>query len=86
MTDEKLKAFCEGYIQGITNERQFYGVTLASFDDWVIWGEYDINFVGKEYTGENLGDYDVLAVVYPKAWKEVLPDHLDSFVVKGESK
>jgi hypothetical protein len=86
MSQEKVKAFAEGYIQGITNERQFYDTTLASFDDWVIWDEYDINFVGKEYTSEELGDFDALAVVYPKGWKDALPDHLFSFIIKGESK
>ena len=88
---EIVQAFCEGYLEGLVTDRQFYGTTLQGVDDWVVWRGYDINFVGQDYTSEALGDKALLAVVYPKDWKDDLPDHLFSFVVttsttEGESK
>lgn len=82
MIDANVKAFCEGYLDGVLA----CNADLYEWDDWVIWGEYDINFVGEGYTDEGVGKKELLAVVYPKDWKGELPDHLDSFVVKGESK
>lgn len=83
----EMTAFCQGYLEGALA----CNATLSDWDDWVIWGGYDINFVGQDYTSEALGDKALLAVVYPKDWKDDLPDHLFSFVVttsttEGESK
>ena len=80
-TREELQAFCEGYVQGLTDERAFYGTPLSGCDDWVIWGGYDINFVGQDYTSEALGDAALLAVVSPAGWEGNLPDHLYTFTV-----
>ena len=82
MIDANVKAFCEGYLDGVLA----CNANLYEWDDWVIWGEYDINFVGHSYTSTDLGEKELLAVVYPKNWTGELPDHLYSFVVKGESK
>ena len=59
---------------------------LHDWDDWVIWEDYDINFVGPEYTGETLGAKSLLVVVYPKAWVDALPDHIHSFTVHTSTK
>lgn len=83
---KELRAFCEGYRHAMSVERDFYSNTLKTTDDWVLWDTYDINFVGQDYTSEELGDDALLAVVYPRGWEGNLPDHLYVFVVKGESK
>lgn len=82
MSLEKVKAFAEGYIEGVLA----CNADLFDWDDWVLWDEYDINFVGQYYTSEDMGEKDLLVVVYPRGWKGNLPDHLFSFVTKGESK
>lgn len=81
-TIEELKAFCEGYAHGLTADRAFYGTTLKGVDDWVVWGGYDINFVGQDYTSEELGDAALLVVAYEAGWEGTLPDHLHSFTVR----
>ena len=83
--DEKLKAFCEGYLEGALA----CNADLTEWDDWVLWDAYDINFVGQDYTSEELGNSALLAVAYPRGWEGNLPDHLHCFTVtstKGESK
>lgn len=80
--DEKLIAFCEGYLSGLLA----CNADLYDWDDWVLWDAYDINFIGQDYTSTDLGEKDLLVVVYPAGWEGDLPDHLHSFVVKGESK
>ena len=82
MIDANMKAFAEGYLDGVLA----CNADLYEWDDWVIWDAYDINFVGRDYTSTNLGEKDLLVVVYPKNWTGDLPDHLYSFVVKGETK
>lgn len=83
---ELVKAFCQGYLEGALA----CNADLRGWDDWVIWDKYDINFVGQDYTSEELGETALLAVVYPAGWEGKLPDHLYSFVMKtttqGESK
>ena len=85
-TLEELKAFAEGYAVSFTLN---VDMDTTEVDDWVVWDEYDINFVGAGYTSEELGALGMLAVVYPAGWKGELPDHLYSFVVdsfaKGET-
>ncbi len=70
--------FAEGYLHGIED--------TSEVDDWVVWNKYDINFVGTAYTSADMGDRDLLVVVYPRDWLDTLPEHLFSFIVKGESK
>ena len=80
-TMEELKAFCEGYLQGVLA----CNADLYEWDDWVIWHGYDINFVGQDYTSEALDNKSLLAVVYPAGWEGELPDHLHTFIVgEGE--
>lgn len=76
-TIEELKAFCEGYIDGLLA----CNADHHDWDDWVVWGGYDINFVGQAYTSEELGDAALLVVAYPAGWEGELPDHLHSFTV-----
>ena len=56
------------------------------FRSWVVWNKYDINFIGQDYTSTDLGEKDLLVVVYPRDWVDALPEHLFCFIVKGESK
>ena len=74
----EMTAFCQGYLEGALA----CNATLSDWDDWVIWGGYDINFVGQDYAGEATTEKELSVVVYPKDWTGALPDHLYSFVVR----
>ena len=88
-TLDELRAFCEGYRQGLINDRSFYGTTLAGCDDWVVWGEYDINFAGAEYSGHAKNDNDLHVDAYKAGWTDSIGDPLHSFTIfttEGETK
>jgi hypothetical protein len=74
----ELQGFCEGYLQGALS----CNANLYDWDDWVVWGGYDINFVGQDYTSEELDKRALLAVVYPAGHEGDLPDHLCVIGVK----
>ena len=84
-TREELQAFCEGYVQGLTDERAFYGTPLSGCDDWVIWGGYDINFAGAEYS-QHAEDDELRCDAYKAGWVDNIGEPIHSFTVKGESK
>ena len=80
--DEKLIAFCEGYLSGLLA----CNADLYDWDDWVLWDAYDINFNGP-YLDEGAPDeHSLVCDVYPAGWEGDLPPTLHRFVVKGESK
>ena len=81
----ELRAFCEGYRLGLTNDRAFYGATLAGLDDWIVWGGYDINLIGSEYAGQAKEENDLHIAAYPANWVDNLPDPIHSFTI-GEDK
>jgi hypothetical protein len=88
-TLQELRAFCEGYRLAMLNERDFYGNTLKSADDWVVWGEYDINFAGADYTGHAKNDNDLHVDAYKAGWTDSIGEPLHSFTIfttEGESK
>ena len=88
-TLNELRAFCEGYRQGLINDRSFYGTTLSGCDDWVVWDEYDINFAGADYTGHAKNDNDLHVDAYKAGWVDSIGEPLHSFTIfttKGESK
>ena len=74
---EEVNAFCNGYLEGLLA----CNASLYEWDDWVIFNQYDINFVGQDYTSEELGETALLAVVYPAGWEGDLPDHLYTLTV-----
>ena len=78
-TLDELRAFCEGYYEGI----KVFG-DLRETDDWVVWGGYDINFAGREYAGFTYNN-DLRVNAYSAGWEGQLPDPLFSFTV-GETK
>ena len=80
-TIEELHAFAEGYLQGTLA----CNADLRDWDDWVIWHDYDINFVGQDYTSADVDNKSLLVVVYPAGWEGSLPDPIHTFTV-GESK
>ena len=85
-TREELQAFCEGYAQGLTNERAFYGTPLSGCDDWVVWGGYDINFAGAEYSSLIKDDGSLRVDAYKAGWKDAIGEPIHSFTIEGESK
>ena len=85
-TREELQAFCEGYAQGLANERAFYGTPLSNCDDWVIWGGYDINFAGVNYSSLAETDAGLRVDAYNAQWVDNVGEPIHSFTIKGESK
>ena len=81
----ELRAFCEGYRLGLTNDRAFYGATLAGLDDWIVWGGYDINLIGSEYSSNAQEENDLHIAAYPANWVDNLPEPIHSFTI-GEDK
>ena len=81
----ELRAFCEGYRLGLTNDRAFYGATLAGLDDWIVWGGYDINLIGSEYSSNAQEENDLHIAAYPANWRDNLPEPIHSFTI-GEDK
>ena len=67
-----LKIFCEGYRHGAQD--------LPTIDDWILWGGYDINFIGSEYS-EHATKTDLYCVAYPANWTNQLPAPLHSFII-----
>ena len=82
-TLEELRAFAQGYLEGALA----CNATLNGFDDWVIWGGYDINFVGQDYTSEGLDDKTLHVDAYKAGWVDNIGDPLHIFTItEGESK
>ena len=80
-TLEELKAFAEGYLEA-TNAN---GGLVFYADDWVVWGGYDINLVGGNYTPFIDDEKQLKVHAYPAGWGHTLPDPIHSFTT-GESK
>ena len=85
-TLQELTAMCEGYLEGLLARN----TDLYDWDDWVLWGGYDIQFNGP-YLDELAPDdkRSLVCDVYEAGW-DVLPwQPMYRFVVtstKGESK
>lgn len=84
-TLNELRAFCDGYRLALVYERAFHGETIKTIDDWLVWGDYDINFAGSEHSGHAKKDNDLHCVVYPAGWVNNLPEPLHSFTIFGEA-
>ena len=69
-TLDELKTFCEGYRNALDN--------LASTDDWVTWGGYDINFIGSDYAEQ--AD-ELFCIAYDANWTDNLGNPLHWFNV-----
>lgn len=75
----ELRAFCEGYHQGLPDEDK------CGADDWVVWGGYDINFAGYEYSGHAMSPVDLHVDAYKAGWTDSIGDPLHSFTIQGET-
>ena len=80
----ELRAFCEGYAIGLANERAIYGTPMSGTDDWVVWGEYDINFAGAAYSGHAKNDNDLHIDAYKAGWTDSVGEPIHSFTIYGE--
>lgn len=74
-TLEELRAFCEGFVQALT-ARDIY---LDDYDEWIVWGGYDINFAGADYTDIVQSGNELRVDAYQDKW--IAPVH--SFTVEG---
>ena len=79
---KELRAFCEGYLEGLLA----CNATVPAIDDWVVWGGYDINFAGADYSGHAKKDTDLHVDAYKAGWTDTPGDPLHSFTIQGESK
>jgi len=76
------QAFAEGYWYAAANT----GDLLVYYaDDWVVWGGYDVNLVGGNYTPFIDNEKQLKVHAYPAGWGHTLPDPIHSFTT-GESK
>ena len=71
-TLDELRTFCEGY--------RFAAPDLPNTDDWVVWGGYDINFAGAEYSS-HATDTDLRVDAYKAGWTDNIGDPIHSFTV-----
>ena len=78
----ELRAFCEGYLEGL----MACNATVPAIDDWVVWGGYDINFAGADYSGHAKKDTDLHVDAYKAGWTDTPGEPLHSFTIQGESK
>lgn len=81
-TLEELQDFCEGYLDGLLacNARVF------GIDDWVLWGGYDINFAGADYSTHVKNDNDLRVDAYKADWTDDIGEPVHSFTITGKSK
>ena len=85
-TLNELRAFCEGYRQALFDLIPFCNDSLANADEWVIWGGYDINFAGADYSVHAKNDNDLRVDAYKAGWTDSIGEPVHSFTIKGESK
>jgi len=78
----EMTAFCQGYLEGALA----CNATLSDWDDWVIWGGYDINFAGIEYSSLAETDKGLRVDAYNAQWVDNIGEPIHSFTIKGESK
>lgn len=80
-TLEELKAFCQGYLEGTLA----CNADIAEWDEWVIWGGYDINFAGAEYS-QHASDDSLRCDAYKAGWVGNIGDPIHSFTInQGEA-
>lgn len=79
-TLEQLRALAEGYHAGIKS----FG-DLPCTDDWVIWGGYDINFAGADYS-DSVQPEGLSVNAYKAGWTDNIGEPLHTFTVYGEIK
>ena len=78
----EMTAFCQGYLEGALA----CNATLSDWDDWVIWGGYDINFAGVDYSSLAETDKGLRVDAYKAGWVDNIGEPIHSFTIKGESK
>jgi hypothetical protein len=74
-TLNELRAFCEGYREGMPDE------DIYSADNWVVWYEYDINFAGAMYSGHARNEDSLHVDAYRAGWTDSIGDPLYSFTL-----
>lgn len=81
-TEAELRAFCEGYLVAALACH----ASVYAWDDWVVWGGYDINFAGAEYSSLIEDDESLRVDAYKAGWKDAIGEPIHSFTIEGESK
>ena len=76
-TLQELRAFCEGYLEGLLALH----ATVPTLDDWVVWGEYDINFAGADYSGHAKNENSLHVDAYRAGWTDSIGEPLHSFTL-----
>jgi hypothetical protein len=78
----ELRAFCEGYAKALGKE---VDGELAGCDDWIVWGEYDINFAGSEFSYHAKKGDDLHVDAYKAGWVNTPGEPIHSFTIYGET-
>ena len=79
-TAEELKSFCAGYLEGALA----CNAELAEWDDWVIWGGYDVNFAGADYS-DLAKEKGLRCDAYKAGWVDNIGDPIHSFTIEGNT-
>jgi hypothetical protein len=68
-TLQELQIFCKGYIEGL----RAHNADLYDWDDWVLWGGYDIQFNGAHWDEMATNDDRTLVCDVYQAGYDILP-------------
>jgi len=77
-TREELQTFCEGYLYGLLA----YADDTQEEDGWAIWGGYDINFSGADYSSHVQSKPALRVDAYKAGWTKNIGDPIHSFTIE----
>lgn len=80
-TIDELRAFCEGYLDGLLA----CNTDIYDWDDWVLWGGYDIQFNGQHWDEMATDERTLVCDAHKAGWKGNLPAPLHRFTVTARS-
>ena len=74
---DDVKSFCQGYLEGALA----CNADLTAWDDWVVWGGFDIQFSGPEIDALASTPMSLACDVYEAGWLSLPDEPLYRFVV-----
>lgn len=74
---DDVKSFCQGYLEGALA----CNADLTAWDDWVLWGGFDIQFSGPEHDSLATTPMSLACDVYEAGWATLPDEPLYRFVV-----
>ena len=86
---EELRAFCEGYLMDTLHPDPYIAEDFGRYadidqqDGWVVWGGYDINYAGAEFSSEIKSRKALRVNAYKAGWTKNIGDPIHSFTLKA---